>query len=198
MLIVAEENDDTEKFLDAVDSGVSSSEDDAAESEQPKQAVQKQKRYDPRKRDPQFALAERTCLWELVCSQHTRLCRILRPHPRQIILCHHFQPSVAYHATELVQSLSSTTSADLEQYSQSHFLDRFAYRDPKKAGALRGSSAMQPAAPGQDSTGVVTLKKGVGVVDSEKMNDEQFWRKSASEISPDQVRRAGVALMSYS
>ena len=76
MLTVAEENDDTEKFLDAADSGVSSSEDEAAASEQPKQAVQKQKRYDPRKRDPQYALAERTCLWELVRPQCARLCRI--------------------------------------------------------------------------------------------------------------------------
>lgn len=103
-------------------------------------------------------------------------------------LLHHFHPAVALHAHQLLVHDAMSTSQDLDHYTLSHFLDLFVYRDPKKAGAMRGASAMQPSAPGHDKTDRVALRKGVGVEKSEAVNNERFWNLDESEVPPEQVR----------
>ncbi|KAJ1306210.1 hypothetical protein OPQ81_010918 [Rhizoctonia solani] len=70
--------------------------------------------YDPKKRDPQWANAHRTCLWEL------------------LPFLHHYHPSVSLHARQLLTGAQITATADLGLNTLTHFLDRFVYRNPKK------------------------------------------------------------------
>ncbi|KAF5378151.1 hypothetical protein D9615_007633 [Tricholomella constricta] len=132
--------------------------------------------YDPRKRDPQYAHASSSPLWELTP------------------LLHHYHPAVSLHARQLLTSQPLTASADLSQNTLSHFLDRFVYKNPKKIketenaatlGKAKGASAMQPAASGLDGTGVKLLKGEVE--DGTLMNDDNFLRKKAEDVPVDQL-----------
>ncbi|KAG1734581.1 ribosome biogenesis protein [Suillus lakei] len=98
-----------------------------------------EEQYDPRKRDPQFAHPSASPLFEL------------------IPLIHHYHPTVSLHARQLLSGQPITSSPDLSLNTLSHFLDRFVYKNPKKAKA-KGSSAMQPAASANDRIGVKLLK----------------------------------------
>ncbi|KAG6819264.1 hypothetical protein H0H93_013579 [Arthromyces matolae] len=128
--------------------------------------------YDPRKRDPQYAHASSSPIWELAP------------------LLHHYHPAVSLHAKQLLTAQPLTASADLTQNTLSHFLDRFVYKNPKKikedGGKTKGASAMQPAASGLDGTGVKLLKGEVE--DAALMNETQFLKKKAEEVPVDQVR----------
>lgn len=72
--------------------------------------------YDPDKRDPQYAGAENSCLWELVA------------------LTNHYHPSVAKFALQLVQTMKRLKypGDPLKDFAQSSFLDRFCYKKPKR------------------------------------------------------------------
>lgn len=52
---------------------------------------------------------------------------------------------------------------------------------------------MQPAAPGHDKTDRVALRKGVGVEQSEAVNNEKFWNLAESQVPPEQVCGACLA-----
>ncbi|KAE9406885.1 CBF-domain-containing protein [Gymnopus androsaceus JB14] len=131
--------------------------------------------YDPRKRDPQYAHASSSPLWEL-----TPLLR-------------HYHPTISLHAQQLLASQPLTASADLSLNTLSHFLDRFVYKNAKKIsadatgvnGKGKGVSAMQPAASGIEG---VKLMKG-DVVGSENMlmNEERFLKKRVEDVPVDQL-----------
>jgi ribosome biogenesis protein MAK21 len=72
--------------------------------------------YNPMKRDPTFAGAEESCLWELVA------------------LCSHFHPSVASFATRLRRDMDEIhyEGDPLKDFTLGSFLDKFSYRKPKK------------------------------------------------------------------
>ncbi|RDB21715.1 Ribosome biogenesis protein NOC1 [Hypsizygus marmoreus] len=132
--------------------------------------------YDPRKRDPQYAHASSSPLWELTP------------------LLHHYHPAVSLHARQLLTSQPLTASADLSQNTLSHFLDRFVYKNPKQiksteqvmgAGKAKGASAMQPAASGVGGAGVKLLKGEVG--DDQLMNEDKFLKKREEDIPVDQL-----------
>ncbi|KAG5721315.1 Ribosome biogenesis protein MAK21, partial [Termitomyces sp. T112] len=127
--------------------------------------------YDPRKRDPQYAHASSSPIWELTP------------------LLHHYHPAISLHARQLLTSQPLTASADLSQNTLSHFLDRFVYKNPKKAkqdvNKAKGASAMQPAASGLDGTGVKLLKGEVG--DATLMNEAQFLKTRAEDVPVDQL-----------
>lgn len=124
--------------------------------------------YDGKKRDPQYAHAEGSCLWEIVP------------------FLHHFHPSVALHASQLLNNEPISTSSDLNLNTLSHFLDRFVYRNAKKPKA-KGASIMQPAA-ASDKSGVVLMMKGSNGADQE-VNSAAFWRQKEEDVPADQVRR---------
>lgn len=71
--------------------------------------------YDLQKRDPQFAGAERSSLWELAA------------------VCSHFHPSVSLFAKTICVSLNNVQfrSDPLKDFSLISFLDRFVYKKPK-------------------------------------------------------------------
>ncbi|KAF8706767.1 CBF protein, partial [Rhizoctonia solani] len=122
--------------------------------------------YDPKKRDPQWANAHRTCLWEL------------------LPFLHHYHPSVSLHARQLLTGAQITATADLGLNTLTHFLDRFVYRNPKKP-KPRPVSVMHPAAHDPDGTRVRLMK---GTVDATPtVNEESFWKKNAKEVPADQL-----------
>jgi len=133
--------------------------------------------YDPRKREPEFAHASNSPLWEL------------------LPLLSHYHPTVSLHARQLLLSRPLTSTPDLALNTLSHFLDRFVYKNPKKQSSRqKGSSAMQPAAGDAISGGGVRLIKGE-VADSlgvnsgggVTVNDEKWWKRRVEDVPIDQV-----------
>ena len=133
--------------------------------------------YDPRKREPEFAHASSSPLWEL------------------LPLLSHYHPTVSLHARQLLLSQPLTSTPDLALNTLSHFLDRFVYKNPKKQSSKqKGSSVMQPAAGDAISGGGVRLIKGevgdglgLGSGGGVTVNDEKWWRRRVEDVPIDQV-----------
>jgi ribosome biogenesis protein MAK21 len=133
--------------------------------------------YDPRKREPEFAHASSSPLWEL------------------LPLLSHYHPTVSLHARQLLLSQPLTSTPDLALNTLSHFLDRFVYKNPKKQSSKqKGSSAMQPAAGDAVSGGGVRLIKGEVGDDlggnsgrGVTVNDEKWWKRRVEDVPIDQV-----------
>ncbi|KAJ3088334.1 hypothetical protein HK102_008997 [Quaeritorhiza haematococci] len=144
-----ESGDGVEKFVDvddddeAVDSRKQSNDDDVDEKNKT--------RYDPRKREPLYAHAEETCLWDLVPFTN------------------HFHPTVSLYSHTLLNATSITPPSNTTNYDplQNHtlmrFLDRFVYKNPKKVSTVhKGISLMQPrvAIAGEGPVGDVLFRGG--------------------------------------
>lgn len=167
-MITEREDDDEEHFHDVVSSD---DEDERVASKQAGIAAitvgkHASTKYDGRKREPRFAHAGTTCLWDV------------------LPLISHFHPSVCVHALQLLQGGKITTNADLSLNTLSHFLDRFVYRNPKQKSSLRGASAMQPMA--HVGSGV-TRSRTHALNENEYFNTQAFWNKRADTIPADQL-----------
>ncbi|PWN50837.1 CBF-domain-containing protein [Violaceomyces palustris] len=162
------EDDGDEDFKD-----VAESDDDNASSQGPVRSEanldRPLRKYDGKKREPRFANASLTCLWDL------------------IPLLSHFHPSVALHAAQLLHSQPVTSNADLTLNTLAHFLDRFVYRNPKAKVSTRGVSIMQPSQSGDRLEPGVSRTRGHGLAQSEYVNSEAFWKKKASSVPVDQL-----------
>ena len=123
--------------------------------------------YDGRKRAPEHSNADRTCLWEL--------------DP----FLEHFHPSVSLFANRLLRHEAMPPKPDLDSHTLIHFLDRFVYRNPKKASdKMHGSSIMQPhAAP--DSSGLL-IAPGSGR-STQPVNTEAFLKMQDENVKADEV-----------
>ncbi|KAI0259757.1 CBF/Mak21 family-domain-containing protein [Gloeopeniophorella convolvens] len=120
--------------------------------------------YDAHKRDPLYAHAESSALWELTP------------------LTHHAHPTVALLARQLLSDQPLTSSPDLTLYTLAHFLDRFVYKNPKKL-AARGASAMQPSAAG----GADGVRRVRADVQETPLNVDGWWRRGEGGVPADQV-----------
>ncbi|OSD00338.1 CBF-domain-containing protein [Trametes coccinea BRFM310] len=123
--------------------------------------------YDPRKRDPQYAHAFASPMYEL------------------LPLLNHFHPTISLHASQLFTSSPITGSPDLSLNTLSHFLDRFVYKNPKKP-KPKGSSAMQPGAAPADPASGVKLVKGEAAGMDVPVYDERFWKRRVEDVPVDQ------------
>ena len=146
----------------------------------------KENTYDARKRDPQFAHASSSPLWELVRFFSFQFCQYLNY--AQTPLLNHYHPAISLHAHQLLSSQPLTSSADLSQNTLSHFLDRFVYKNPKQiktgdSAGGKGASAMQPSASAID--GVKLIKGEVGV--ESMVNEAAFLKKHVQDVPVDQV-----------
>ncbi|GAA5909236.1 hypothetical protein JCM5296_006103 [Sporobolomyces johnsonii] len=127
-------------------------------------------RYDGKKREPRFANAQNSCLWELTP------------------LLSHWHPTVVQYASHILHGEPISASSDLEQYSLNTFLDRFVYREAKKSVAAKGSSMMQSGLAGQDRSGRVVMVKGSGAAKGEAaVNSDKFRRKNVHDVPVDQI-----------
>lgn len=163
MLDSPENNDDDgeEKYVDAPEDGESVKE-AAAEEEKTAEPL-----YNPRKRDPEYSNADRSCLWDVL------------PFPA------HFHPSVSLFASRLLQSEEMPPKPDPTLHTLIHFLDRFAYRNPKaNAVATKGASIMQPMVSADTADRLI---KSRGAHSEARLNTEQFWAKKVEDVAPDEV-----------
>lgn len=139
--------------------------------------------YDPRKRDPQYAHASTTPLWELVWrSDFFSGSPVDDQGLLQTPLLNHAHPTMSLLARQLLSRQPLTTSPDLSLHTLSHFLDRFVYKNPKKIKA-KGASMMQPTS--ADGDGVRKLK---GDIQEGPVNEEGWWKKSKGSVPVDQVQ----------
>jgi len=84
--------------------------------------------YDPMKREPQYAQARSSCLWEL------------------LLFARHFHPSVSRFANTILSGESITYPGDpLKDFTAMNFLDRFCFKNPKQQ--RKDQAAKKPAAP---------------------------------------------------
>jgi ribosome biogenesis protein MAK21 len=122
-------NDEEEKFEDVPEEDTL--ETVANSSNKPQNTFDS--KYDPRKRDPSFANADSTYLWELMP------------------FVNHFHPTVSLYARSLLKDAQIEMPENASNYDPlinhtlSKFLDRFVYKNPKKMqNEYKGSSLMQP------------------------------------------------------
>eukprot|EP01114_Cavostelium_apophysatum_P016234 TRINITY_DN4568_c0_g1_i2.p1 TRINITY_DN4568_c0_g1~~TRINITY_DN4568_c0_g1_i2.p1 ORF type:complete len:811 (+),score=275.66 TRINITY_DN4568_c0_g1_i2:101-2533(+) len=131
--------------------------------------------YDPFKRDPLFANADKSSLWELN------------------VLVHHYHPSVVMFAENLLRhELVAYKGNPLEDFSQKSFLDRFVYKNPKSNPAPRGISKMQTAHTARGEP-AVTSKSFVNKKESQIRGEEMFFYqyfKAKKEKTPTVVKVA--------
>lgn len=75
---------------------------------------------------------------------------------------------------------------DLSSNTLRHFLDRFVYRNPKKAGnTTRGSSIMQPLA--STETSHLLVSAGGRHTTKTPLNSESFWQMNGGNVAADEV-----------
>jgi ribosome biogenesis protein MAK21 len=156
------EDDEEEHFVDAPEEG----DERPAQDALPRiNTVQ----YDARKRDPEHAHAERSCLWDL------------------LPFIQHFHPSVSLFAEALLFQKKMPPKPDPTHYSLMHFLDRFVYRTArsKATAGQHGSSIMQPM--GGSSAADILVKPGESLRAGIPVNNEAFWNKKVENVAADEV-----------
>jgi ribosome biogenesis protein MAK21 len=130
--------------------------------------VSKGPRYDPRKRDPDHANAEFSCLWELLPLQA------------------HYHPSVHVLASKLINQQPITEKPDPTLYTLMNFLDKFSFRNAKSKPQAHGTSIMQPMS-GTSKAADYLITQRYGDRLHDPINSEQFWRKKVDNVREDEV-----------
>ena len=128
--------------------------------------------YDSKKRDPKFANADKSSIWEIQ------------------YFINHYHPTVRSYAENFMKfdEMSKNekkliTKPDLGLYTLSHFLDRFVYKKAKSKANLKGSSIMQPL--GGLHTGNL-LVRATGIENTDiPANTEDWLSKKANQIKPE-------------
>jgi ribosome biogenesis protein MAK21 len=125
--------------------------------------------YDARKRDPEHAQADLSCLWELLPLQA------------------HYHPSVHVLASKIVHQELIKEKPDPTIYTLMNFLDKFSFRNAKtKAQGVHGSSIMQPmSGTSKAADYLITSREGDRTHDP--LNSESFWRKKVDDVRDDEV-----------
>jgi ribosome biogenesis protein MAK21 len=158
------DEDEEEHFADVPD------EDDSrpAPVAAPKSATKSQ-HYDPRARNPEYAHAERSCLWDM------------------LPFLSHFHPSIQLFANALLSGSAAPPKPDPTQHTLMHFLDRFVYRTArsKASTGAHGSSIMQPM--GGSSAADLLVKPGERAGLGVQINSEAFWAKKVENVAADEV-----------
>ncbi|CAI4037945.1 hypothetical protein SMKI_04G2820 [Saccharomyces mikatae IFO 1815] len=128
----------------------------------------KRKEYDGRKRDPKFANAEKSSLWEI----------------NDFI--NHFHPTIQTYASAYVTGETEhVAKPDLGLFTLSHFLDRFVYRSAKQTNVTRGASIMQPLFSGSRVNDSVLVKASDVMHDQDPVNTEDWLTKKVGDIKPE-------------
>jgi len=125
--------------------------------------------YDPRKRDPDHAHADLSCLWEI------------------LPLLAHYHPSVHVLASKLLNQQPITEKPDPTVYTLMNFLDKFAFKNAKtKAQVVHGTSIMQPMAGTSKAADYLITARGGDRLHN-PVNSEQFWKMKIDDVREDEV-----------
>ena len=125
--------------------------------------------YNPRKRDPDHAHADLSCLWELLPLQA------------------HYHPSVHVLASKIINSEPIKEKPDPTIYTLMNFLDKFSFRNAKsKTKSAHGQSIMQPMSGTSKAADYLITQRG-GDKSHDPVNSESFWRQKFDEVRVDEV-----------
>lgn len=127
--------------------------------------------YDSRKRDPKYAHADASSLWEIV-------------HFTQ-----HYHPTVQTYVNAFLENdLNAVGKPDLGLFTLAHFLDRFVYRNAKQKPAPRGTSIMQPLFGGSQLSNSLIVRSSDHSTgrDNIPVNAENWLDKRAEQVRPDE------------
>ncbi|KAL2354035.1 CCAAT/enhancer-binding protein zeta [Cryomyces antarcticus] len=163
------DEDEEERFVDAPENPKEGTNSTVA-AIVPQTNASQHKVYDGRKRHPESAFAERSCLWEITP------------------FLAHFHPTVSLFASHLLNSNPLPAKPDPTLHTLIHFLDRFAYRNAKSAAkstATRGTSIMQPLA-GTHAADLLIRSRDGGRAEA-PLNTEAFWRKKGEDVKADEA-----------
>ncbi|SCW03682.1 LAFE_0G15896g1_1 [Lachancea fermentati] len=128
--------------------------------------ARQKKVYDGKKRDPKFANADKSSVWEIA--------HFLK----------HYHPTVQTYAQAFLATSDDVPKPDLGLFTLAHFLDRFVYRNAKQKPATRGSSIMQPL--GGAHTGALLVKASDRAEEAVPANTQDWLAKKAEEVVPDE------------
>lgn len=101
---------------------------------------------------------------------------------------HHFHPSVAVFATNLLVRQKSLPKPELANHTLMHFLDKFVYRSPKTTETRRGGSIMQPVLAGGSSAAAhVVIPGKAGAQRQSVVNSAAFWNLKLKDVAAEDV-----------
>lgn len=122
--------------------------------------------YDAKQRDPKFAKADTTRLWELS------------------LVSNHFHPTVALYANNILSTEPQTLDMPaIDQYTVSSFLSKWSYKKPKEKENTRGGSIFQPLSGYTDLTLGVRTQSGKHAA---PIPVQDWTSKSMKEVAPDE------------
>ncbi|QLG70388.1 hypothetical protein HG535_0A03270 [Zygotorulaspora mrakii] len=134
-----------------------------------KDNFKKREVYDSRKRDPKFANADKSSLWEIN------------------YFTNHFHPTIQLYSQAFIENKKDeTTKPDLGLYTLAHFLDRFVYRNSKQKANVRGTSIMQPLYGGSKLESNLLVRSTDYVNKEIPANTENWLDKKVEDIKPDE------------
>lgn len=129
-----------------------------------KESSSKGRIYDGRKRDPRFADADRSSVWEIA------------------FFLQHYHPTVSVYVDSLLEG-KEQQKPDLGLFTLAHFLDRFVYKNSKQKPQTKGSSIMQPL--GGAHTGELLVKATNLSNKEEPVNTENWLSKKLEDVRPE-------------
>lgn len=134
------------------------------------ETTEKARQYDSRKRDPRFANADKSSLWEI------------------IHFANHYHPTVQMYVQAFLQNKQGeVVKPDLGLYTLAHFLDRFVYRNAKQKPTVRGSSIMQPLYGGSQVDQGILVKASDYASNQVPANTENWLNRKVQDIKPDEM-----------
>ena len=120
--------------------------------------------YDPKKREPLFAGAEMTCLWELNA------------------FAQHYHPSVVAFARGMLKGNPIVYKGDpMRDFTQTKFLERFVFKKPKMNTSDKGGSLMQPKQVGGSEVVMVNSDHFLNTKQDDVPEDQRFFHKYFQE-----------------
>lgn len=135
------------------------------EKSEEKAETKEKREYDSRKRNPEYANADKSCLWEV---SH---------------FLNHYHPTVAIYAESLLEG-TPQPKPDLGLFTLAHFLDRFVYKNVKQKATQKGSSIMQPLGGGH--TGDLLVRATNTTSKDVPVNTIDWLSKKLSDVRPDE------------
>ncbi len=122
--------------------------------------TKKKEEYDPKKRDPMYANADQTSVWELAMSQN------------------HYHPSVRAFCSQIHENGKIKYNGDpLVDFSLRSFLNRFSYRNPKMAALEDGDDTRQHK----------SIDSSENVSKMAPVNSNAFLQQPVGRVRPDEM-----------
>lgn len=129
----------------------------------------KPRAYDSRKRDPKFANADQSSLWEIIHFSN------------------HYHPTIQMYVQAFIENKKDeVVKPDLGLYTLAHFLDRFVYRNAKQKPTVRGTSIMQPLFGGSQIDQSLLIRSTDYATNETPANTENWLNKKVQDIKPDE------------